>query len=142
MIGEIVDIILDIHRIEDYCEGGEYSRTGEWEADMRGSFNRDAGNGYNRGNSYANRGRHYVRGHYSRTDGRERMISDIEEMMQDATGAERDAYNARRTFCATHKEEGGKYGHRRDQHPYPQAEMRIDGLAERGKTCRPLHREE
>ena len=23
MIGEIVDIILDIHRIEDYCEGGE-----------------------------------------------------------------------------------------------------------------------
>lgn len=34
MIGEIVDIILDIHRIEDYCEGGEYSRAGEWEADM------------------------------------------------------------------------------------------------------------
>ena len=48
MIGEIVDIILDIHRIEDYCEGGDYSRAGEWEADMRGSFNRDAGNGYNR----------------------------------------------------------------------------------------------
>ena len=84
MIGEIVDIILDIHRIEDYCEGGEYSRAGEWEADMRGSFSR--------GNSYANRGRHYVRGHYSRTDGRERMISDIEDMMQEATGAERDAY--------------------------------------------------
>jgi hypothetical protein len=79
MIGEIVDIILDVHRIEDYCEGGEYSRTGEWEADMRGSFNRDAGNGYNRGNSYANHGR-------------DRMISDIEDMMQDATGAERDAY--------------------------------------------------
>lgn len=85
MIGEIVDIILDIHRIEDYCEGGEYSRAGEWEADMRGTFGRDAGNGYNRG-------RHYVRGHYSRTDGRERMISDIEDMMQEATGAERDAY--------------------------------------------------
>ena len=73
MIGEIVDIILDIHRIEDYCEGGDYSRAGEWEADMRGTFGHDAGNGYNRGNSYANRGRHYVRGHYSRTDGRERM---------------------------------------------------------------------
>lgn len=66
--------------------------TGEWEADMRGAFGHDAGNGYNRGNSYANRGRHYVRGHYSRTDGRERMISDIEDMMQEATGAERDAY--------------------------------------------------
>lgn len=33
-----------------------------------------------------------MRGHYSRGDGRERMISDIENMMQDATGAERDAY--------------------------------------------------
>lgn len=33
-----------------------------------------------------------MRGHYSRTDGRERMISDIEDMMQEATGAERDAY--------------------------------------------------
>lgn len=42
MIGEIVDIILDIHRIEDYCEGGEYSRAGEWEADMRGTFGHDA----------------------------------------------------------------------------------------------------
>lgn len=90
MIGEIVDIILDIHRIEDYCEGGEYSRAGEWEADMRGSYGRTEN--YSRGNSYANRGRHYVRGHYSRGDGRERMISDIENMMQDATGAERDAY--------------------------------------------------
>lgn len=90
MIGEIVDIILDIHRIEDYCEGGEYSRAGEWEADMRGNYGRTEN--YNRGNSYANRGRHYVRGHYSRGDGRERMISDIENMMQDATGAERDAY--------------------------------------------------
>nr|DAU37462.1 MAG TPA: hypothetical protein [Caudoviricetes sp.] len=90
MIGEIVDIILDIHRIEDYCEGGEYSRAGEREADMRGNYGRTEN--YNRGNSYANRGRHYVRGHYSRGDGRERMISDIEDMMQDATGAERDAY--------------------------------------------------
>lgn len=35
MIGEIVDIILDIHRIEDYCEGGEYSRAGERDAYKR-----------------------------------------------------------------------------------------------------------
>nr|DAG05578.1 MAG TPA: hypothetical protein [Siphoviridae sp. ctNHj22] len=90
MIGEIVDIILDIHRIEDYCESGEYSRAGEWEADMHGNYGRTEN--YSRGNSYANRGRHYVRGHYSRGDGREKMISDIEDMMQDATGAERDAY--------------------------------------------------
>lgn len=90
MIGEIVDIILDIHRIEDYCEDGDYSRAGEWEADMRGNYGRTEN--YNRNNSYGNRGRHYVRGHYSRGDGLEKMISDIEDMMQDATGAERDAY--------------------------------------------------
>lgn len=90
-VHKLTDTIKNIDKIM-MLEDGEYSRAGEWEADMRGSFSRDAGNGYNRGNSYANRGRHYVRGHYSRGDGRERMISDIEDMMQDATGAERDAY--------------------------------------------------
>ena len=90
-VHKLTDTIKNIDKIM-MLEDGDYSRTGEWEADMRGSFSRDAGNGYNRGNSYANRGRHYVRGHYSRGDGRERMISDIEDMMQDATGAERDAY--------------------------------------------------
>ena len=90
-VHKLTDTIKNIDKIM-MLEDGEYSRAGEWEADMRGSFSRDAGNGYNRGNSYANRGRHYVRGHYSRGDGRDRMISDIENMMQDATGAERDAY--------------------------------------------------
>ena len=90
-VHKLTDTIKNIDKIM-MLEDGDYSRAGEWEADMRGSFSRDAGNGYNRGNSYANRGRHYVRGHYSRGDGRERMISDIENMMQDATGAERDAY--------------------------------------------------
>lgn len=90
-VHKLTDTIKNIDKIM-MLEDGDYSRAGEWEADMRGSFSRDAGNGYNRGNSYANRGRHYVRGHYSRGDGRERMISDIEDMMQEATGAERDAY--------------------------------------------------
>lgn len=90
-VHKLTDTIKNIDKIM-MLEDGDYSRAGEWEADMRGSFSRDAGNGYNRGNSYANRGRHYVRGHYSRTDGRERMVSDIEDMMQEATGAERDAY--------------------------------------------------
>lgn len=90
-VHKLTDTIKNIDKIM-MLEDGDYSRAGEWEADMRGSFSRDAGNGYNRGNSYANRGRHYVRGHYSRTDGRERMISDIEDMMQEATGAEREAY--------------------------------------------------
>lgn len=90
-VHKLTDTIKNIDKIM-MLEDGDYSRAGEWEADMRGTYGRDNGDGYNRGNSYANRGRHYVRGHYSRGDGRERMISDIENMMQDATGAERDAY--------------------------------------------------
>ena len=88
-VHKLTDTIKNIDKIM-MLEDGDYSRTGEWEADMRGSYGRTEN--YSRGNSYANRGRHYVRGHYSRGDGRERMISDIENMMQDATGGERDAY--------------------------------------------------
>ena len=88
-VHKLTDTIKNIDKIM-MLEDGDYSRSGEWETDMRGNYGRTEN--YNRGNSYANRGRHYVRGHYSRGDGRERMISDIESMMQDATGAERDAY--------------------------------------------------
>lgn len=88
-VHKLTDTIKNIDKIM-MLEDGDYSRTGEWEADMRGNYGRTEN--YNRGNSYANRGRHYVRGHYSRGDGRERMISDIETMMQEATGTERDAY--------------------------------------------------
>lgn len=88
-VHKLTDTIKNIDKIM-MLEDDDYSRTGELEADMRGNYGRTEN--YNRGNSYANRGRHYVRGHYSRGDGRERMISDIENMMQDATGAERDAY--------------------------------------------------
>lgn len=88
-VHKLTDTIKNIDKIM-MLEDSDYSRSGEWEADMRGNYGRTEN--YNRGNSYANRGRHYVRGHYSRGDGREKMISDIENMMQDATGAERDAY--------------------------------------------------
>ena len=88
-VHKLTDTIKNIDKIM-MLEDGDYSRTGEREADMRGNYGRTEN--YNRRNSYANPGRHYVRGHYSRGDGRERMISDIETMMQEATGTERDAY--------------------------------------------------
>lgn len=90
-VHKLTDTIKNIDKIM-MLEDGDYSRTGEWEADMRGIYGRDNGDGYNRGNSYARRGSHYVRGHYSRADGRERMISGIEDMMKDASGPEREAY--------------------------------------------------
>ncbi len=60
MIHMATDIIKNILKIEKLEEGG-YSRDGRWEAQMNGS--------YGDGSSYANRGMHYVRGHYSRDDG-------------------------------------------------------------------------
>ena len=54
-------------------DGGGYSQAGNWEA--MGRMNGT----YGGGNSYANRGEHYVRGHYSRAsrrDSRGRYIRD------------------------------------------------------------------
>lgn len=73
---KLTDTLKNIYKIEMYSEEGGYSRAGEWEADMRGT--------YGRGSSYARRGTHYVRGHYSRLDGKERMRERLEGMMRDA----------------------------------------------------------
>lgn len=73
VIHKITDTIKNIDKIEmldegysegmysrDYMPHGEnYSRNGEWKA--YGT--------YDDGSSYAHRGQHYVRGHYSRDDG-------------------------------------------------------------------------
>lgn len=84
ILHKITDTIKNIDKIE-MLEDGDYSRAGEWEADMRGT--------YGRGSSYARRGTHYVRGHYSRDgDGdrhserysRDAMRDHIERMMRDA----------------------------------------------------------
>ena len=54
---ELVHMLTDtIKNIDKIClmeEDGGYSQAGDYES-------------YSRGNSYANRGQHYVRGHYSR----------------------------------------------------------------------------
>lgn len=55
-VHKLTDTIKNIDKICALEEDGGYSEAGDWEG--RGS--------YNRGSSYANRGKHYVRGHYSR----------------------------------------------------------------------------
>ena len=85
-VHKLTDTIKNIDKICIMEEDAGYSQAGDWEMEGRGS--------YNRGNSYANRGKHYVRGHYSRADGREgrysradrkeRMIEHLESMMQGA----------------------------------------------------------
>lgn len=81
ILHKLTDTIKNIDKIDMLEDGGYsrddgYSRGGDWRADMRGT--------YGRGSSYARRGQHYVRGHYSRTDARERVRSQMEDMMRDA----------------------------------------------------------
>lgn len=98
LVHKLTDTIKNIDKICALEEEGGYSETG----DLEGA--------YNRGSSYANRGKHYVRGHYSRDgygdysqrrgrDGRysrdgarDHMISQLEDLMESAgTEKEREA---------------------------------------------------
>lgn len=65
IVHKLTDTIKNIDKICIMDEDGGYSQAGDWEAVGRGHFG-----DYDRGNSYANRGQHYVRGHYSRAGGR------------------------------------------------------------------------
>ena len=88
-VHKLTDTIKNIDKIGMLEENGEYSQAGDWEMEGRGS--------YNRGNSYANRGKHYVRGHYSREgynrdgrmysrgDAKEHMMMELEEAMNAAS---------------------------------------------------------
>lgn len=88
-VHKLTDTIKNIDKIGMLEENGEYSQAGDWEMEGRGS--------YNRGSSYANCGKHYVRGHYSRDgynrdgrtysrgDAKEHMMMELEEAMNAAS---------------------------------------------------------
>lgn len=107
LVHKLTDTIKNIDKICALEEDGGYSEAGDYE-----------GGSYNRGSSYANRGKHYVRGHYSREgnmdgnysgrgrdsrgrysrdgysrhDAKEGMMMQLGEMMESAsTDRERDA---------------------------------------------------
>lgn len=82
---KLTDTIKNIDKIEmleddGYSMGGDYSRRysrdGNWETDMRGSYGRDMSN--------ARRGSHYVRGHYSRDGAMDSMKRQLQEMLDNA----------------------------------------------------------
>lgn len=54
-----------------------------------GGYSEDSGD-YGRGSSYANRGKHYVRGHYSRDDGRSEMMEHLEMALDSASAQDRE----------------------------------------------------
>ena len=80
-VHKLTDTIKNIDKIE-MLESDGYSRSdgGVWTA--RGN--------YGHGSSYARRGTHYVRGHYSRDDGREAMLRRVQEMMDNADDSDRE----------------------------------------------------
>lgn len=80
-VHKLTDTIKNIDKIS-MLESDGYSRGdgGVWP--VRGN--------YGRGSSYARRGTHYVRGHYSRDDGREAMLRRVQEMMDDADDSDRE----------------------------------------------------
>ena len=100
IIHKLTDTIKNIDKI-DMLEDDGYSQAGY----------RDGGSSYNRGSSYANRGKHYVRGHYSRDgysmegrgnrggysrhDAKEAMMEQMESLM-DQAGSEREREAIRR----------------------------------------------
>ena len=100
IIHKLTDTIKNIDKI-DILEDDGYSQAGY----------RDRGSSYNRGSSYANRGKHYVRGHYSRDgysmegrgnrggysrhDAKEAMMEQMEMLMEQA-GSEREREAIRR----------------------------------------------
>lgn len=104
---KLSDTVKNFDKIIMLKDGGHSN--GDWEA--RGTYGDDS--------SYANRGQHYVRGHYShdgemsgRRDNRgryshdsakDRMISELHEIMNDApTDKARSAIRS----CIEHIEEG------------------------------------
>ena len=80
-VHKLTDTIKNIDKIS-MLESDGYSRSdgGMWPS--RGN--------YGRGSSYARRGTHYVRGHYSRDNGREAMLRRVQEMMDDADDSDRE----------------------------------------------------
>lgn len=92
LVHKLTDTIKNIDKICALEEDGGYSEAGDWEG------------AYNRGSSYSNRGKHYVRGHYSRDgrmgdysrhDARNAMLERAQDLMGSAT-TEREREAVRR----------------------------------------------
>lgn len=97
-IHKLTDTIKNIDKIEmleDGYSGNRGMRRGEPRMESRDGYSYEDSFGDNDGYSQARRGQHYVRGHYSRDDGREDMMNQLEGMMS-RMGSEKDREALRR----------------------------------------------
>ena len=98
---EIMKGVLKIAVLEEELDGGYSQRRGyrttdgmypmddgySGRRDSRGRYSRDSGesyDSYDSGNSYARRGEHYVRGHYSRDEGMDHLKREMERLADEA----------------------------------------------------------
>ena len=98
---EIMKGVLKIAVLEEELDGGYSQRRGyrttdgmypmddgySGRRDSRGRYSRDSGesyDSYDSGNSYARRGEHYVRGHYSRDEGMDHLQREMERLADEA----------------------------------------------------------
>lgn len=98
---EIMKGVLKIAVLEEELNGGYSQRRGyrttdgmypmddgySGRRDGRGRYSRDSGesyDSYDSGNSYARRGEHYVRGHYSRDEGMDHLKREMERLADEA----------------------------------------------------------
>lgn len=97
-VHKLTDTIKNIDKIMMLEDGG-YSQADGRMRENRNSYGGGSygGSSYNDGGGYsqARRGQHYVRGHYSRDDGRESMMNHLESMMREA-GSDTDREAIRR----------------------------------------------
>ena len=83
----ITDTIKNVDKICMLKEDEGYSGAGAWEAHINGDYGNSRRNDrrYDHESSYANRGKHLVRSHYSRADGKEMTMKHLEKAMESAT---------------------------------------------------------
>lgn len=103
-IHKLTDTIKNLDKIEMLEDGGYSQARGMGNRGGMRNYSRDGGQGGysyedsfgdNDGYSQARRGQHYVRGHYSRDDGRDHMVNQLESLMHQA-GNEHDREAIRR----------------------------------------------
>ena len=84
-VHKLTDTIKNIDKIMKLEDESGYSRAGGWETSGTYGYPYDE-----RGSSYMRRGEHYVRGHYSRDDARQHMITELQDMLRTADGQYRE----------------------------------------------------
>lgn len=93
-IQKMTSSIKNIDKIimaDRYSYGGSYGDERVYSDGGRG-YSMNDGMSYARGGSYANRGKHYVRGHYSYGDEAGMLSDKIEEMINDGRMSSNDKH--------------------------------------------------